>query len=191
MCSYKRLRGFGGSIGEIISEEQTGSHTDNDSPMVVTILPTDKGFEFTAAAARSSRWRSNASVPAGPRRQPEFIQTLGSTSTFPGWRRGRASGARELTPRRDPQFQSGNSDLAHRRGNGRLRAAAIRRISCRPCLARASPPRAAARARRARRTWLRASSQQSPGLPSGMSQDKTSHDCGAFLHDCAGLPGPG
>lgn len=38
-CYFARLKGFGGTVGEIIANNNT------DAPAIVTIAPTDKGFE--------------------------------------------------------------------------------------------------------------------------------------------------
>ncbi|MCX6704826.1 MAG: hypothetical protein NT162_00600 [Candidatus Woesebacteria bacterium] len=45
-CYYSRLSGFGGSLGEIISNENT------DYPAVITIAATDKGFK----SSRCGTW---------------------------------------------------------------------------------------------------------------------------------------
>lgn len=50
-CYWARLSGFGGTLGEIIANENT------NGPEVVTIAPTDKGFQST----RCGTWTSNLS----------------------------------------------------------------------------------------------------------------------------------
>ena len=56
-CYYERLSGFGGVLGETIANENT------DSPAVVTIFPTDKGFK----SARCGIW----SLISGAQPTPE------------------------------------------------------------------------------------------------------------------------
>jgi len=51
-CYYSRLSGFGGSLGEIISNENT------DAPAVITIAATDKGFKST----RCGTWTQDLSA---------------------------------------------------------------------------------------------------------------------------------
>lgn len=56
-CYWARLSGFGGTLGEIIANENT------DGPAIVTIASTDKGFEST----RCDDWTSDLSaVTSGP-----------------------------------------------------------------------------------------------------------------------------
>jgi hypothetical protein len=50
-CYYARLKGFGGSLGEIITNENT------DDPAVVTIAATDKGFQ----SQNCGTWTQNLS----------------------------------------------------------------------------------------------------------------------------------
>jgi hypothetical protein len=50
-CYWARLSGFGGTLDEILANDNT------DGPTVVTILPTDKGFE----SSRCGLWTSNLS----------------------------------------------------------------------------------------------------------------------------------
>jgi len=51
-CYYSRLNGFGGSLSEIISNENT------DAPAVITIATTDKGFKST----RCGTWTQDLSA---------------------------------------------------------------------------------------------------------------------------------
>ena len=50
-CYYERMGGFGGTLSEILSNDNT------DNPTVVTILPTDKGFK----SKRCGNWTQNMS----------------------------------------------------------------------------------------------------------------------------------
>jgi hypothetical protein len=51
-CYFARLSGFGGSLDEILANENT------DAPTVVTILPTDKGF----TSSRCGTWTQDLSA---------------------------------------------------------------------------------------------------------------------------------
>ena len=51
-CYFARLKGFSGTLDDIIANENT------DAPAVVTILPSDKGFQ----SSRCDRWSSDLST---------------------------------------------------------------------------------------------------------------------------------
>jgi hypothetical protein len=51
-CYFARLKGFGGSLDDILANENT------DAPAVVTIAPTDKGFE----SSRCGTWTNDLSA---------------------------------------------------------------------------------------------------------------------------------
>jgi hypothetical protein len=51
-CYFARLKGFGGSVDDILANENT------DAPAVVTITPTDKGFD----SSRCGTWTSDLSA---------------------------------------------------------------------------------------------------------------------------------
>jgi hypothetical protein len=86
-CYYARLRGFGGVLGDIISNENT------NSPAVVTIFQTDKGFKSSQcgiwtllSGAQSSPQNENSSFPSyqSPNPATEVSQPRGSSETPAG-----------------------------------------------------------------------------------------------------------
>lgn len=83
-CYWARLSGFGGTFSEIIANENA------DGPTVVTIAPTDKGFESTRCARFTADLSAITSSITAPFGEGTFI--LGTDIAAGTWRSDGAAG---------------------------------------------------------------------------------------------------
>ena len=83
-CYWARLRGFGGSVGDIIA------NTNTDGPTIMTIAGTDKGFEST----RCAEWSADLSAITKSQTDPfpDGTYIVGSDISAGTWRNSGGSG---------------------------------------------------------------------------------------------------